>query len=126
MDSQLEALLDCLLEEEGARHSLLDALSQELVDTEVNATAVVEGLNRIRGGASSTQKGDIAEKVLTLKFRRPDHSAHARPSLGCRKVEQVLPLNASSASGAFLKQMVNCHCQDMQWVQAEAIPTGDK
>ena len=139
MDSQLEALLNRLLEAERAGHTLLDALTQETADAEVKAlfanftdlevsdTAILEGLIRLHGGTPSTQTGDFAEKVLQLEPLTEQINLLAQGQAWvARKVEQVLALNPPPDIAAFLKEMANRHRHNMEWAQAEAIRTGDK
>ena len=139
MDSQLEALLNRLLEAERAGHTLLDALTQGTADAEVKAlfanftevevsdTAILEGLIRLHGGRPSSQTGDFAEKVLQLEPLADQINLLAQGQAWvARKVEQALALNPPPDIAAFLKEMANRHRHNMEWAQAEAIRTGDK
>ncbi len=138
MDSQLEALLNRLLEAERAGHRLLDAMRQEtanpevsallanFTDVEVSDTAVLEGLIRLHGGTPSTKIGDFADKVLRLTSLADQINLLSQGQAWvARKVEQVLALNPPSDIAAFLKEMANRHRHNMEWAQAEAIRTGD-
>ncbi len=139
MDSQLETLLNRLLESERAGHTLLDTMSQETADPELKAlfanftdvevsdTAVLEGLIRLHGGTPSTQTGDFAKKVLQLEPLADQINLLAQGQAWvARKVEQVLALNPPPDIAAFLKEMANRHRHNMEWTQAEAIRTSDK
>ena len=139
MDSQLETLLNRLLESERAGHTLLDTMSQETADPELKAlfanftdvevsdTAVLEGLIRLHGGTPSTQTGDFAKKVLQLEPLADQINLLAQGQAWvARKVEQVLALNPPPDIAAFLKEMANRHRHNMEWTHAEAIRTSDK
>ena len=139
MDSQLETLLNRLLESERAGHTLLDTMSQEtadpklkalfanFTDVEVSDTAVLEGLIRLHGGTPSTQTGDFAKKVLQLEPLADQINLLAQGQAWvARKVEQVLALNPPPDIAAFLKEMANRHRHNMEWTHAEAIRTSDK
>jgi hypothetical protein len=103
MDSQLEMLLNRLLESERAGHILIDTMSQETADEELKAlfanftdvevsdTAVLEGLIRLHGGTPSSQTGDFAQKVLQLKTLPEQINRLSQGQAWvARKVEQVL------------------------------------
>lgn len=134
MDSQLEALLNRLLEAERAGHQLLDAMGQETADSEVSAllvnftevevsdTAILEGLIRLHGGTPSTETGDFADKVLRLSSLADQIDLLSQGQAWvARKVEQVLALNPPPDIAAFLKEMANRHRHNMEWARAEAI-----
>ncbi len=134
MDSQLEALLNRLLEAERAGHQLLDAMGQETADSEVSAllvnftdvevsdTAILEGLIRLHGGTPSTETGDFADKVLRLGSLADQIDLLSQGQAWvARKVEQVLALNPPPDITAFLKEMANRHRHNMEWARAEAI-----
>lgn len=106
MDSQLEALLNRLLEAERAGHQLFDAMGRETSDSEVSAllvnftnvevsdTAILEGLIRLHGGTPSTTTGDFADKVLRLSSLADQINLLSQGQAWvARKVEQVLALN---------------------------------
>ena len=139
MDSQLEVLLNRLLEAERAGHTLLDSLSRETSDAKVKAlfanftdvelsdTEILEGLIRLHGGTPSTRTGDFADKVLQLNTLADQINLLAQGQAWvARKVEQALALNPPPDIAAFLKEMANRHRHNMEWARAEAIRTGDK
>ena len=134
MDPQLEALLNRLLEAERAGHTLLDAMTQETADPQIQAllanftdievgdVAALEGLIRLHGGTPSTKTGDFAEKVLSIDNLHDQINLLSRGQAWvARKVEQAQALNPPAAISAFLKEMANRHRHNMEWERAEAI-----
>jgi hypothetical protein len=139
MDSQLEALLNRLLEAERAGHTLLDAMTQETADPQIKAlfanftdievsdVAVLEGLIRLHGGSPSTKTGDFAEKVLSIDNLHDQINLLSRGQAWvARKIEQALELNPPADIAAFLKEMANRHRHNMEWARAEAIKAFDE
>ncbi len=139
MDPQLEALLNRLLEAERAGHTLLDAMTQETADPQIQAllanftdievgdVAVLEGLIRLHGGTPSTKTGDFAEKVLSIDNLHDQINLLSRGQAWvARKVEQAQALNPPAAIAAFLKEMANRHRHNMEWARAEAIKAFDE
>jgi nitronate monooxygenase len=139
MHSQLETLLNHLLEAERAGQKLLDAMTQETADPQIKAlfanftdievgdAAVLEGLIRLHGGVPSTKVGDFADKVLRVDNLHDQLNLLSRGQAWvARKVEQVLALNPPPDIAAFLKEMANRHRHNMEWTRAEAIKTFDE
>jgi len=139
MHSQLETLLNHLLEAERAGQKLLDAMTQETADPQIKAlfanftdievgdAAVLEGLIRLHGGVPSTKVGDFADKVLSVDNLHDQLNLLSRGQAWvARKVEQVLALNPPPDIAAFLKEMANRHRHNMEWTRAEAIKTFDE
>ena len=139
MKSELEALLNRLLEAERAGHELLDAMSQEttdpqmqalfanFTDIEVGDTAVLEGLIRLHGGTPSPKTGDFADKVLRIDSLHEQINVLSRGQAWvARKIEQTLALSPPPDIAAFLKEMANRHRHNMEWARAEAIKAFDE
>lgn len=139
MDSQLEALLNQLLEAERAGHALLDAMTQETADPQIKAlfanfteievgdASVLEGLIRLHGGIPSTKTGAFAEKVLSIDNLHEQMNLLSRGQAWvARKVEQALALNPPPDIAAFLKEMANRHRHNMEWARAELIKAFDE
>jgi hypothetical protein len=139
MNSQLEALLNQLLEAERAGQQLLHAMTQETADPQIRAlfadftdievgdTAVLEGLIRLHGGTPSTRTSDFADKVLSVDNLHDQMNLLSRGQAWvARKVEQALALNPPPDIAAFLKEMANRHRHNMEWARAEAIKAFDE
>jgi len=139
MNSQLEALLNQLLEAERTGQRLLEAMTQETADPQIKAlfanftdievgdTAVLEGLIRLHGGAPSTRINDFADKVLSVdNLHDQMHLLSRGQAWVARKVEQALALNPPPDIAAFLKEMANRHRHNMEWVRAQAIKAFDQ
>jgi Domain of unknown function (DUF6306) len=139
MNSQLEALLNQLLEAERAGQQLLHAMTQETADPQIRAlfadftdievgdTAVLEGLIRLHGGIPSTRTSDFADKVLSVDNLHDQMNLLSRGQAWvARRVEQALALNPPPDIAAFLKEMANRHRHNMEWVRAEAIKAFDE
>ena len=139
MKPELEALLNRLLEAERAGHQLLDAMSQEtadpqmqalfanFTDVEVSDTAILEGLIRLHGGTPSPKTGDFADKVLRIDNLHEQINLLSRGQAWvARKIEQALTLAPPPDIAAFLKEMANRHRHNMEWARAEAIKAFDE
>ena len=139
MKPELEALLNRLLEAERAGHELLEAMSQEtadpqlqalfanFTDVEVSDTEVLEGLIRLHGGIPSQKTGDFSDKVLQLDNLHDQMNLLSRGQAWvARKIEQALALSPPPDIAAFLKEMANRHRHNMEWARAEAIKTFDE
>lgn len=138
MKPELETLLNRLLEAERAGHQLLDAMSREtsdpqmqalfanFTDVEISDTAVLEGLIRLHGGTPSQKTGDFADKVLRIDNLREQINLLSRGQAWvARKIEQALALSPPPDVAAFLKEMANRHRHNMEWARAEAIKQFD-
>ena len=138
MTPELEALLNRLLEAERAGHQLLDVMSKETADpqmqalfvnfteVEVSDTSILEGLIRLHGGTPSRKTGDFADKVLGLDNLHEQINLLSRGQAWvARKIEQVLTLAPPPDIAAFLKEMANRHRHNMEWARAEAIKAFD-
>jgi hypothetical protein len=139
MNSELETILNRLLEAERAGHQLLDAMSQEtsdpqlkalfanFTDVEVGDVAVLEGLIRLHGSTPSTQTSDFVARVLNLDTLQDQvHLLSRGQAWVARTVEQALALNPPPDIAAFLKEMANRHRHNMEWTRAEAIHAFDE
>jgi hypothetical protein len=139
MKPELETLLNRLLEAERAGHELLDAMSQEtadpqmqalfanFTDVEVSDTEVLEGLIRLHGGTPSQKTGDFVDKVLRLdNLHEQINLLSYGQAWVARKIEQALALSPPPDIAAFLKEMANRHRHNMEWVRAEAIKAFDE
>jgi hypothetical protein len=139
MKPELEALLNRLLEAERAGHQLLDAMSQEtadpqmqalfanFTDVEVSDTAVLAGLIRLHGGTPSQKTGDFVDKVLRIDSLHEQINVLSRGQAWvARKIEQALTLSPPPDIAAFLKEMANRHRHNMEWARAEAIKAFDE
>jgi len=139
MHTELETILNRLLEAERAGHQLLDAMSQEtsnpqlkalfadITDVEVSDVSVLEGLIRLHGGHPSPKVGDFVDRALRLDNLNDQISLLSRGQAWvARKVEQALALHPPPDIAAFLKEMANRHRHNMEWARAEAIQVFDK
>jgi hypothetical protein len=139
MDEKLEALLNQLLESERAGHALLEAMTKEaadpemqslfanFTDIEISDVSVLEGLIRLHGGIPSTKIGDFVKKVLSVDNLHDQINLLSRGQAWvARKVEQALALNPPPEVAAFLKEMANRHRHNMEWARAEAIKAFDE
>src|SRR5436309_4675727 len=139
MDTQLESLLNRLLEAERAGRQLLDAMTQETADPQIKAlfanftdievgdAAALEGLIRLHGGTPSTKTSDFADKVLSIDNLHDQITLLSRGQAWvARKVEQALALNPPADIAAFLKEMANRHRHNTVLARAEAIKAFDE
>jgi hypothetical protein len=139
MKPELEVLLNRLLEAERAGHQLLDVMSQEtadpqmqalfanFTDVEISDTEVLEGLIRLHGGIPSQKTGDFADKVLQIDNLHGQINLLSRGQAWvARKIEQALALSPPPDVAAFLKEMANRHRHNMEWARAEAIKAFDE
>ena len=125
MDSQLETLLNRLLESERAGHILLDTMSQETADPELKAlfanftdvevsdTAVLEGLIRLHGGSMTG--------APRIRVSRLEPAVYLLPGLQCMTNFWPNACWSRDSSEERLAWILN-----MEWARAEAIRTGDK
>ncbi len=139
MITELESLLNQLLEAERAGHTVLAAMSQETADPQLTALfanftevemsdiSVLEGLIRLHGGTPSTEIGDFVDRVLSLDNLHDQITLLSRGQAWvARKVEQALALNPPPDIAAFLKEMANRHRHNTEWARAEAIHAFDE
>ena len=139
MNEKLEVLLNQLLESERAGRALLEAMTKETADPEMQSlfanftdversdVSVLEGLIRLHGGTPSIKTGDFVEKVLSVDNLHDQINLLSRGQAWvARKVEQALALNPPPEVAAFLKEMANRHRHNMEWARAEAIKAFDE